>query len=77
MVPKIMQRTNLFYIAYSISRGTSSFFISSSLDTDEYYKKCLWQIYFSTTRLKKFIFTWSFHTLRKNRQQLDIPIRDY
>lgn len=70
-----MQRTNLFYMAYSISRGHTTFY-SSALDADEYYKKCQWYLYFSTTRLKKFIYTWSFRPLKKNKNYGPLPIED-
>lgn len=53
---KILSRTNLFYQMYLISRGIHP----AILDYDEFSKKCLGNFYFSTTRLKKFIFTWSF-----------------
>lgn len=52
---KIFNRTYLFFQIYSISRGTYT-----GSETDDFAKKCLGQFYFSTTRLKKFIFTWSF-----------------
>jgi hypothetical protein len=32
---------------------------------DEFTKKCLGQFYFSTTRLKKILFTWSFKQFRR------------
>jgi hypothetical protein len=34
MALKILQRTNLFYMAYSISRGTTNFYPGSSIDSD-------------------------------------------
>jgi hypothetical protein len=40
-------------------------FYPTSQETDEFSKKCLWWLYFSTTRLKKFIYTWSFRPYRK------------
>lgn len=66
MAVKIFQRTNIFYIAYSISRGMTIFYPGPPIDADEYCKKCLWYLYFSTTRLKKFIYTWSFRPFKKN-----------
>lgn len=65
MALKILQRTNIFYMAYSISKGNTIFYPGYFLDSDEYNKKCLWNIYFSTTRLKKFIYTWSFRPYKK------------
>jgi hypothetical protein len=61
-----MQRTHIFYTAYAISRGMTSLY-SNSLDADEYNKKCMWTLYFSTTRLKKFIYTWTFKPFRRNK----------
>lgn len=63
---KLFQRANIFFIAYSISRGATSLYPGVPLDADEYCKKCMWNLYFSTTRLKKFIFTWPFRPYRKN-----------
>lgn len=65
MAYKLYQRTNLFFIAYSVSKGLTSFYPGSSVEADEYNKKCLWYLYFSTTRLKKFIYTWSFKPYRR------------
>lgn len=77
MAYKIYQRTNLFYIAYSISKGLTTFYPSSSpIDNDEYAKKCLWYLYFSTTRLKKLMFTWSFRPFRKNVAKTDSAIQE-
>lgn len=76
MAVKIFQRTNIFYMAYSISRGLTFFYPGPSIDSDEYCKKCLWYIYFSTTRLKKFIFTWSFRPFRKNAYRQEEAVRE-
>lgn len=74
---KLLQRTNLFYMAYSISRGITNFYQNSSpVDSDEYCKKYLWSIYFSTTRLKKFIYTWSFKPFKKARFRQEYFVRE-
>jgi len=61
---KLFNRTNIFYQVYSISRGNTGIYLNSS-DSDDFAKKCLGHFYFSTTRLKKFIFTWSFKQHKK------------
>lgn len=76
MAIKIFQRTNIFYFAYSISRGLTIFYPGPPIDSDEYCKKCLWYLYFSTTRLKKFIYTWSFRPFRRNAYRQEEALRE-
>jgi hypothetical protein len=62
---KIFNRCNLFYQVYSLSKGNLILNQGNALEPDEFLKKCQGHFYFSTTRLKKFIFTWAFKQYRR------------
>lgn len=73
---KILNRTNLIYQIYTISKGSYYSFQGALVEIDEFAKKSLGQFYFSTTRLKKILFTWSFRQFKRSSKDKKVKEDD-
>ena len=63
---KIAFRINLFHQMYCISRAVINL---PSVELEEWGKRCYGQFYYSTTRLKKFSFTFPIKPFRRGKQR--------